>query len=51
MQLDDARNIRKIDLLDDDVDAISFAQLGRQPLQLLDAARHENKRNPFNGFC
>ena len=44
MQLDDGRNIRKIDLLDDDVDAISFAQLGRQPLQLLDAARHENKR-------
>src|SRR5580765_4574053 len=43
MQLDDGCNVRQIDLLDDDVDAISLAQLGRQRLQLLDAARHENE--------
>ena len=47
MQLDDGRNIRKIDLLDDDVDATSLAQLGRQRLQFLDAARHKNKRPTF----
>ena len=43
MQLDDGCNVRKIDLLDDDVDAISLAQLGRQRLEFLDAARHEDK--------
>ncbi len=49
MQLDDGRNIRKIDLLDDDVDAICLAQLGRQCLQLLLPARHKNKRPTLCG--
>jgi hypothetical protein len=49
MQLDDGRNIRKIDWLDDDVDAMSLAQLGRQRLQFLDAARHKNKRPTLCG--
>src|SRR5437867_2170364 len=49
MQLDDGRDIREIDLLDDDVDAISLAQLGRQRLHLLDAARHQNKRPTLCG--
>jgi hypothetical protein len=49
MQLDDGRNIRKIDWLDDDVDAMSLAQLGRQHLQFLDAARYKNKRPTLCG--
>jgi hypothetical protein len=49
MQLDDGRNIRKIDLLDDDVDAICLAQFGRQRLQLLEPARHKNKRPTLCG--
>src|ERR1700756_5254519 len=49
MQLDDGRNIRKIDLLDDDVDGIGLAQLGRQRLQLLEPARHQNKRPTLCG--
>src|SRR5579864_7539875 len=49
MQFDDGLNIRKIDLLDDDVDAICLAQLGRQRLQLLEPPRHKNKRPTLCG--
>ncbi|HMJ87190.1 MAG TPA: hypothetical protein VK504_28620 [Vicinamibacterales bacterium] len=49
MQLDDGRDIREIDLLDDDVDAISLAQLGRQRLQFLEPARHKDKRPTLCG--
>jgi hypothetical protein len=50
MQLDDCRNIRQIDLLHDDIDAVPLAQSVGEGFKSVQPARHENQRMALRGI-